>query len=159
MKWLKNEYEVWRTQQTKPDWRLAIWSSSLRALMLFKMVQFQTLALIPDIWRLNWTFLMGRSKSAHQSLKKGSLKKSSLTMVDTFVCLSAMAVLMSLSVLWCGVSSALPPLLTRVCVQVPHPCYIYSGCKHPGTFPRSLAPTQPGWTHLANLPTTLQCIV
>ena len=102
---------------------------------------------------------MGRSKSAHQSLKKGSLKKSSLTMVDTFVCLSAMAVLMSLSVLCCGVSSALPPLLTRVCVQVPHPCYIYSGCKHPGTFLRSLAPTQPGWTHLANLPTTLQCIV
>ena len=149
-----------RTQKVRRNW-----SGSFRTLMISKLVHIQTLSLVPDIWRLNWTFLMGRSKSAHQSLKKGSLKKSSLTMVDTFVCLSAMALLesgllsMSLSVLWCGVSSALPPLLTRVCVQVPHPCYIYSGCKHPGTFLRSLAPTQPGWTHLANLPTTLQCIV
>ena len=37
----------------------------------------------PEICLLNWTVLKGMSKSAHQSLKKGSLKKSSLTTVET----------------------------------------------------------------------------
>ena len=54
------------------------------SLFKFEIVSMVIRPILPDNCRLNWTFLRGRSKSPHQSLKKGSLKKSSLMMVDTW---------------------------------------------------------------------------
>ena len=44
-------------------------------------VQMNHFSIRPEFCLLNWTVLRGMSKSAHQSLKKGSLKKSSLMTV------------------------------------------------------------------------------
>ena len=81
-------------------------------------VQMNHFSIRPEFCLLNWTVLRGMSKSAHQSLKKGSLKKSSLmTVLET-----AMLLFSRSSAYWpprlclwelsCGLTGPVPHLYT-----------------------------------------------